>query len=106
MLETPNDDYIKQLANGNTDFEQKLVAIVKREFPIEKAEFSTNYSIKNYATAAENVHKLKNKIGMLGLEKGYTLAIDFENDLKEEKTILYPEFMLLLNQMEDFILNL
>lgn len=106
MLETPNDDYIKQLANGNTEFEQKLVAIVKREFPLEKAEFSENYSLNKYAAAAENVHKLKNKIGMLGLEKGYTLAIDFENDLKEEKTILYPEFMLLLNQMEDFILNL
>ncbi|WP_010181055.1 Hpt domain-containing protein [Aquimarina agarilytica] len=106
MHEVPNNTYIKQLANGNTAFEEKLIAIVKREFPEEQAEFIKNYKYKNYITAAENVHKLKNKIGMLGMEKGYQLAIDFENDLKVKKTILYPEFIVLLNQMEDFIMNL
>ncbi len=106
MQEAPNNTYIKQLANGNTAFEKKLIAIVKREFPEEQAEFIKNYKHKNYMAAAENVHKLKNKIGMLGMEKAYQLAIDFENDLKVEKTILYPEFIVLLNQMEDFIMNL
>ncbi len=106
MHEVPNNTYIKQLANGNIAFEKKLIGIVQREFPEEQAVFLKNYKHKNYIAAAENVHKLKNKIGMLGLEKGYQLAIDFENDLKAEKTILYPEFIVLLNQMEDFIMNL
>lgn len=106
MEEIPNNKYIKQLANGNIAFEKKLIGIVQREFPEEQAVFLKNYKYENYVAAAENVHKLKNKIGMLGLEKGYQLAIDFENDLKVEKTILYPEFIVLLNQMEDFIMNL
>ncbi len=106
MEEIPNNKYIKQLANGNIAFEKKLIGIVQREFPEEQAVFLKNYKYENYVAAAENVHKLKNKIGMLGLEKGYQLAIDFENDLKAEKTILYPEFIVLLNQMEDFIMNL
>jgi len=106
MTETPNDNYIKQLANGNIEFEQKLIAVVKKEFPEEKALFLQNYTLNNYQETAENVHKLKNKIGMLGLEKGYELAINFENDLKAKKTILYAEFVLLLNKMEDFIVTL
>ncbi len=106
MKEVPNNNYIKQLANGNSQFEQKLIGIVKQEFPEEKSLFLKNFELKNYLASAENVHKLKNKIGMLGLEKGYQIAIDFENDLKQEKTILYPEFILLLNQMESFILKL
>ena len=106
MTETPNDNYIKQLANGNIAFEQKLITIIKKEFSEEKATFLKNFKLKNYHNTAENVHKLKNKIGMLSLEKGYKLATDFENELKSKKTILYPEFVLLLNKMEEFITTL
>lgn len=103
MLEIPNHNYIKKLANGNEVFEQKLIEILQREFPEEQALFFENHQNKKYLAAAENVHKLKNKIGMLGLEKGYQIAVDFENDLKQEKTVLYPEFIKLLEQMSNFI---
>ncbi|MFC5048521.1 Hpt domain-containing protein [Aquimarina hainanensis] len=106
MTEKPNLDYIKEIAGGSEAFEQQLIDIVKREFPAEKSEFLNNYHAKAYRKTAENVHKLKHKIGMMGLENGYTLAVDFEEELKLNKTTLFPKFMLTLSSIEDFLINL
>lgn len=102
-MEKPNLNYIKELASGSVKFEQKLISIVKREFPEEKAEFLKKYTAKNYSETAEHVHKLKHKIGMMGLENGYNTAIAFEEELKQNKTTLYSEFMLTLDTIEDFL---
>jgi len=106
MNEVPNDKYIKQLANGNTAFQEHLLGVMKREFPEEKKLFSTLYNQKKYLQTAEIVHKLKNKIGILGLEQGYQVAVDFEKELKNEKTVLYPKFIVILENIEDFITTL
>ncbi|TPN86886.1 Hpt domain-containing protein [Aquimarina algicola] len=103
MKESPNLVYIKELAAGSEEFEQKLIHIIKREFPMEKDQFLTNYNNNAHLKAAENVHKLKHKIGMLGFEKGYQTTIDFENELKENNTSLYSEFMLILESIEQFL---
>ncbi len=107
MTETPNLIYIKELAAGSDAFEQKLIGIVKREFPEEKKEFLQNYNAKTFTKAAENVHKLKHKIGMLGFETGYQTTIDFEEDLKMgNPLVLYPKFMLILESIEKFLKTL
>ncbi len=106
MNETPNLIYIKELAAGSDAFEQKITSIVKREFPEEQKEFLQNYESKSYAKAAENVHKLKHKIGMLGFEKGYQTAVDFEEGLKNNDTSLYPKFILILESIELFLKTL
>lgn len=106
MSEIPNDTYIKQLANGNSVFEQHLIGIIKREFPEEKQLFFDSYSSKDYIATAEIVHKLKNKIGVVGLEQGYQIAVDFEKELKSKKTTLYPKFIVILESIEDFISTL
>ena len=103
MNETPNLNYIKELAAGSVEFEQKLIAIVKREFPEEKKEFLNNYEGKHFIKAAENVHKLKHKIGMLGFEEGYQLTINFEEELKEKEYTLFSKFMLILGAIENFL---
>ncbi len=103
MAETPNLIYIKELAAGSDAFEQKLIGIVKKEFPKERDEFLMNYNSKAFSKAAENVHKLKNKIGMFGLESGYQTAIDFEEELKGNNTSLFKEFMLILESIELFV---
>jgi len=105
-METPNLIYVKELAAGSLEFEQKLLGIIKREFPEEKQEFLTNYNNKSFIKAAENVHKLKNKIGMFGFEKGYQLTIDFEEALKEKNTALFPKFMVILEEIEKFLATL
>ncbi len=103
MTETPNISYIKELASGSDTFEEKLIGIVKREFPEEKNEFLNNYTTKEYDKAAENVHKLKHKIGMFGFEKGYQTAIDFEEGLKNNDSSLYSKFVLILESIEQFL---
>ncbi|MBQ0733840.1 Hpt domain-containing protein [Aquimarina celericrescens] len=106
MTETPNLTYIKELAAGSDAFEQKIISIIKREFPEELHEFLDNYTAKSFSKAAENVHKLKHKIGMMGFEKGYQTAIDFEEGLKNNDTSLYSEFMLILESIEYFLKTL
>jgi len=72
-LEQPNFTYINSLSRGDKAFEAKLVAVIKAEFPVEKATYLRNIEDKNYKEAAENVHKLKHKISILGLEKSYEM---------------------------------
>lgn len=103
MPEKPTKDYIKQLANGDQDFEKKIIEIMKREFPEEKKEFLMNYNNKDYLKAAENVHKLKHKIGMYGFEKGYQTTIDFEEELKENNPLLFPKFIVILDAIDFFL---
>jgi hypothetical protein len=103
MNETPNLKYIRELSAGSDTFEQKLITIIKREFPEEKNEFLKNYNKKAYHKTAENVHKLKHKIGMLGFEVGYQTTKDFEEGLKDNDPSLYSEFMIILESIEHFL---
>jgi len=103
MSETPNMNYINELSAGSEEFKQKIITIIKKEFPEEKNEFLSNYNSKAFLKTAENVHKLKHKIGMLGLENGYQVAINFEEELKESNPSLFTEFMLILDSIENFL---
>ncbi|KZS42869.1 hypothetical protein AWE51_15995 [Aquimarina aggregata] len=106
MTEAPNLAYIKELASGSEEFENKIITILKREFYEEKTQFSDNYSLKAFIKASENVHKLKHKIGMLGFDDGYQTTADFENGLKKNNLSLYPKFILILDTIEDFLKTL
>jgi HPt (histidine-containing phosphotransfer) domain-containing protein len=106
MKETPNLKYIKELSAGSEDFKQKLIAIIKREFSEEKNEFLKNYNVMAYLKTAENVHKIKHKIGMFGFEEGYQIAMDFEEGLKVKDTSLYSKFILILESIERFLKTL
>ncbi len=103
MRETPNLNYINQLAAGSEEFKQKIICIMKKEFPEEKDVFFSNFKDHNYKDAAENVHKLKHKIGMLGLENGYKTTVSFEEELKGNKHSLYPKFIVILDSINDFL---
>ena len=105
-METPNLSYITSMSGGNLDFERKIITIIKEEFPIEKEEFFKNFNKKNFKLAAGNVHKLKHKISILGLEKSYGIAVAFENNLLESKTHLNQEFESILNTMTDYLQQL
>jgi len=96
-LEQPNFTYINSLSRGDKAFEAKLVAVIKAEFPIEKATYIKNIQEKNYKEAAENVHKLKHKISILGLD---------ENNLKENTSTLKEEFEKILQTITDYLIKL
>lgn len=106
MKETPNMSYIHQLSGGEKEFENRLIAILKREFPIEKETYENNLQKSNYQLCAENVHKLKHKISILGLEQGYEFAIKYEEELKTGNPKLSKEFNAILEVMNQFIIKL
>ena len=60
--------------------------------PEEIAEYKLNMEHRAFAKAAENVHKIKHKLGIMGLVEGYELAIAFEEELKLENIDLKEQF--------------
>ncbi|GER60016.1 Hpt domain-containing protein [Patiriisocius marinus] len=102
-MEQPNLSYIKELSGGDASFEEKLINVVKNELPDEIVEYQNNIEIENYKLAAENVHKLKHKFGIVGLEKSYQVAIDYEAGLLEGNLDLKEEFEAILQLIHSFI---
>lgn len=105
-MEQPNKSYIKSLSGGDLVFEEKLMAIIKKEFPEEKEVYQTNIKNKNLKLTAENVHKLKHKISVLGLEKSYDIATKYEMNLLEGNTCLNKEFESILDTITHFLKQL
>lgn len=102
-METPNLNYIYSMSGGDKTFENKIIAIIKNEFPSEKAVYYKNIRAKHFQQSAENVHKLKHKISILGLEEGYQVAVNYENNLIEHSTEGLDEFELILQKITSFL---
>ncbi|NNK81505.1 MAG: Hpt domain-containing protein [Flavobacteriaceae bacterium] len=105
-METPNLLYIKSLSGGETEFEEKLISIIKNEFPNEKSIYYEHLKAKNYIKAADDVHKLKHKISILGLENSYNLAVDYENNLRENRLNLQNDFENVLQIITEYLSTL
>lgn len=102
-MEHPNLSYIDELSGGDQAFKQKLIDIIKKELPVEISEYESNMKACHFEIAAENVHKLKHKISILGLVDAYDLAIDYEEDVKSGCLDKQSEFELILSKMSQFI---
>jgi hypothetical protein len=102
-MEEPNQNYINNLSDGDEIFKQKLIAILKKEFPVEKQVYFDNYNNEKYNLAADNVHKLKHKISILGLEKSYELAVIYEENLLEGNTSREKEFKTVLKTITNYL---
>lgn len=105
-MEKPNLSYIKSLSGGEAEFEKKLIGIIKEEFPREKSIYFENLNAENYVKAANDVHKLKHKISILGLEKSYDIAVDYENDLRENNLKLKDNFENILKIITEYVMTL
>ncbi|WP_136467674.1 Hpt domain-containing protein [Flagellimonas onchidii] len=106
MVEQPNLEYIKEISGGNEEFEKKFLSIIQTEFPKERTEYLENLENDNLEESAKVVHKIKHKLGILGLTEGYKLAIKYEEDLKYGDTKLKEEFQQILQSVEEFILKI
>ncbi|WP_299551202.1 Hpt domain-containing protein [Seonamhaeicola sp.] len=105
-MEQPNLSYIDELSGGDEAFKKKLIAIIKKEFPEEKEQYFKNFGAQNFKATAENVHKLKHKISILGLEKSYKIAENFEAGLKENSTVGHEAFHETLQTISDYLTTL
>lgn len=102
-MEQANLSYIESMSGGDKAFEQKLIDIIQKEFPEEKEVYFNNINAENFKEAAENVHKLKHKISILGLVKSYEVAVDYENNLIDNSTKGKEDFESILQLMTDFL---
>ena len=102
-MEQPNITYIEHMSGGDKAFEQKLIGIIKAEFPEEKNTYFKNINADNFKEAAENVHKLKHKISILGLEKSYKTANEFEHNLREHSFTRQQDFEKILIAITNYI---
>jgi hypothetical protein len=102
-MEQPNLNYINELSGGNVEFKNKIIIILKKELPDEIVTYSEEFRTGNYLLVAQSVHKLKHKISILGLEKSYYLAEEYENNLKNNVTNLAADFESVLKSMVKFV---
>lgn len=103
MREQPNLSYIHQLSGGDKEFENRLLNVVRRELPEETKVYHENIQEENFQEAAANVHKLKHKISILGLEESYRFAEIYEEELRDGANIRQGEFETILQTMLAFI---
>ncbi|EDP71249.1 hypothetical protein FBALC1_02157 [Flavobacteriales bacterium ALC-1] len=94
------------MSGGDKAFEKKLIDIIKKEFPEEKQVYFDNIAAENFKEAAENVHKLKHKISILGLVKSYEIAVDYEHNLLENSIEGKADFESILQLITDFLKSL
>ncbi|MFK8061426.1 MAG: Hpt domain-containing protein [Polaribacter sp.] len=102
-MENPNLNYIKELSGGDIAFEESILSVLKKEFPEEYKLFNINFDKKDFIEAANNVHKIKHKISILGLKKGLELASKFEKELKKGNSELYKDFINVLNKIHVYL---
>lgn len=91
------------MSEGDKSFEVNLLKIIKKEFPNEKNTYIKNMSLRNYRQAADNVHKLKHKISILGLTKSYEIAIFHEDNLREGNANQHEKFEAILDNITKYL---
>lgn len=102
-MEQPNLSLIKEISGNDMEFQNSILEIIKKEFPEEVDLYRQNFNSKKYIEASNNVHKLKHKISLLGLEKGLEIASEFEIALKEENTKLHHKFLEILHKIHVYL---
>ncbi|WP_417368335.1 Hpt domain-containing protein [Flavobacterium beibuense] len=102
-MEQPNLNYIDQLAGDDAPFRQKLIDTIKSELPTEIDTYKSYLSVDNYSATAGSVHKLKHKISVMGMEKSYYIAEEFEKNLKNNSLDLQADFEAILASMQNYI---
>ena len=102
----PNLNKIDEISEGDLVFKQKMIDILKKEFPEEKSNY--HYLIENgkYEECSKLIHKIKHKINILDLKNGYIIAQNFEVDLKNNKLELKENFDEILSVINTFIKTL
>ena len=105
-MEEANLNYINELSGDNVEFREKIIAIIKEELPEEIKVYESYKASNNFSQMAQSVHKLKHKISILGLEKSYYIAEEYENNLKENSTDLKAVFENILESMQEFVSDL
>lgn len=102
-VEHPNLDFFKNLSKGDKAFEDKMTKIFKKEFFEDIKFYKDALNKKDYKRAINFVHRLKHKVGLVGLEKSYKLTDSYEKNLKNQILSLEAEFDSILKTISVFL---
>ncbi|MFX0558257.1 Hpt domain-containing protein [Maribacter sp. CXY002] len=102
-MDKPNISYIEQLSGDDETFKKEFINILVTEFPQEKKTYEKAISDINYEDAVQIVHKLKHKFNILSMSQAYTLAVDYEEELKLKNMEKDPEFNEILIIIEGYL---
>ena len=105
-MEQPNLNYINELSGSDIEFKKSIILILQEELPKEIDTYYTLIGNQNFVATSELVHKLKHKISVLGLDKSYYIAEDFEAGLKRNDFSLQIRFEEILAIMQKFVFDL
>lgn len=105
-METPNLNYINELSGDNEQFKEKIIKIIKKELFTEVELYDAHIKKLDFFNASQSVHKLKHKISILGLEKSYYIASDYENNLNNDSLALKDDFETILQVLQEYVLKL
>lgn len=93
----PNFNYLTQLANGDTEFFEELKEVMIGELSEERIEYNKMLACGNLKEAASAIHKIKHKVGILGMENGYKEFEAYEHALRGGQKIESPKIEKILN---------
>ncbi|WP_297509207.1 Hpt domain-containing protein [Flavobacterium sp.] len=103
MYENPNLDYLEQLAAGDLTVRKTIYALMVNEFDSDFEAYK-KAKLQNDAQACiALVHRLKHKIGFLGMEYSYQIANRYEVELRRNSDRFAAEFDAVLDQIHEFI---
>lgn len=102
-MEQPNLSFIKEIAGDDISFQNSILDIIRKEFPEELESYNQNFSEKKYEEASKDVHKIKHKISLLGLNEGFEIATDYENQLLVKNIKLHTSFIEILNKIHVYL---
>ena len=104
-MEQPNLEYIEQLARGDDSIKKTLIEVIKTEFPGEVNDYYTSIKIKDFKKIEDNVHRIKHKFSILGLDKSYHKANEFEHNLREHQLNLkeHQDFDKILTVISEYL---
>lgn len=102
-MDKPNISYIEQLSGDDEAFKKEFINILLTEFPVEKKTYEKAITDTNYEDAVQIVHKLKHKFNILGMSGAYSLAVDYEEELKLKIMDKDPQFNEILKTIEGYL---
>ena len=84
-MEKPNLEYIEKLSRGDESIRNELINVIKTEFPDEQKKYQISARNIDFKQIEDNVHRIKHKFSILGLETSYEKANTFEKSLREHR---------------------
>jgi len=105
-MDKPNLNYINSLSGNDDVFKQTIINTLKKELPKEIGEYYGQMESGSFLKASEIIHKIKHKIGIMGMEKSYYIVEEFECSLKNQSADFNAELKVAFDQilctMQDF----